>query len=109
MVGENHVRAIANENIAIDFHSGIAQVANFFEKRNGVKHYSVAYYAGAYFSQHAAGYELQNESLAIDDHRVSGIVASGIAGDDREILRQHVNNFAFALVAPLGADDDRSF
>jgi hypothetical protein len=35
---------------------------------------------------------------------VSGIIAAGIADDDIRLLRQHVNDFAFAFVAPLGAD-----
>jgi hypothetical protein len=37
---------------------------------------------------------------------VAGVVASGVADDDVRIFRQHVNDFAFAFVAPLGADQD---
>jgi hypothetical protein len=37
---------------------------------------------------------------------MAGVVAAGVADDDIRILRQHVNDFAFAFVAPLGADEN---
>ncbi len=57
--------------------------------------------------QHSARNQLQHELLAIDDDRVAGIVAAGIAGHNGEVLRQNVDDLAFALVAPLGADNYR--
>ena len=36
-------------------------------------------------------------------------MAPGVARHYREILREHIDNLALALVAPLGADDDHSF
>ena len=38
----------------------------------------------------------------------SGVVSAGIASDHGKILGEDVNDLAFALVAPLRADDDRS-
>jgi hypothetical protein len=38
---------------------------------------------------------------------VPGVVAAGISCHDFEALGEHVNDFAFALVAPLRADDNR--
>jgi hypothetical protein len=34
-------------------------------------------------------------------------VAASIAGHYRKIFREDIDNFAFALVAPLSADNDR--
>ena len=51
---------------------------------------------------------MQDEFLALDDDRVAGIVASGIAGHDGKVVGEHVDNLALAFVAPLRADDDRS-
>ena len=38
-----------------------------------------------------------------DENRVAGVVAALRADDDVRLLGQHVNDFAFAFVAPLGA------
>ena len=51
---------------------------------------------------------MQNKLLTVDDDGVSGIVPPGIAGDDGEVLREYVDDFALTLVAPLRADDHRS-
>src|SRR5580704_4485757 len=108
VVGKNHMRPVADEEVAVYFHPGIPQRPNFLEEGHGVKHDAIANDAAAAGAQDAAGHQLQNELLAFDNDRVSGVVAAGIARHHGEILREHVDDFAFALVAPLGADDDRS-
>ena len=100
------MRAIADEKIAVNFDSGVAQGSNFFKKRDWVKHNAISDYTAASLAQHSAGNELQDKSFAVDDDRVPGIVAARIARHHRELLREHVNNLAFALAAPLGADYD---
>ncbi len=54
----------------------------------------------------ARGDELQGVLLAIDDDGVSGVVAALVAHDVRVLLRQQVDDLCFALIAPLGSDDD---
>jgi hypothetical protein len=49
---------------------------------------------------------LQNEFFPVDDDGVPGVVSAGIASYYLEGLRKDVDNFALALVAPLGADND---
>ena len=49
---------------------------------------------------------MQDGFLAIDDDGVAGVVAAGVADDDLRLLGEHVNDFAFAFVAPLGADEN---
>jgi hypothetical protein len=51
---------------------------------------------------------LQDKLLAIDDYGVPGVVSAGIASHDRKVLGENVNDFTFAFVTPLGADDDGS-
>ncbi len=79
---------------------------DFLHEGKRVEHHAIADDAAAAFAQHAAGNQLQDELLALDGDGVSRIVAAGIARDDLEALREHVDDFAFAFVAPLGADDD---
>jgi hypothetical protein len=37
---------------------------------------------------------------------VAGIMAAGVTGNYGETLRQNIDNLSFALIAPLGADDN---
>ena len=46
---------------------------------------------------------MQDVFLFPDEDGVAGVVAALGADDDLRLLGQHVNDFAFALVAPLGA------
>ncbi len=108
MVRQDHVGAVADEQAAIHFHAGFAQRGHFLEKGDGVEHHAVADDAAAARPQDAARHQLKNEFLSVDDDGVPGIVSAGIAGHDREILRENVHDLALAFVAPLRTDDDRS-
>ena len=107
MVGKNHLRAIRDEEIAFHLNAGGAQRSDLLQKRQRIEHHAIADYAGAFGPENAAGHKLQNKFLAIDDDSVSGVVAAGIAGYHFKCLCEDVDNFAFALVAPLGPDDYR--
>ena len=52
------------------------------------------------------GNELQGVPLAIDDDGVAGVVPTLVAHDVRVLFRQQVDDLGFALIAPLGSDDD---
>ena len=39
----------------------------------------------------------------VNDDRVAGVVAAGVTRHDGETLREDVDDFAFAFVAPLGS------
>ena len=108
MVGKNNLRAIRDEEIAIHLHAGGAQGSDFLQKGQRIDHHAIADHAGALRPQNAAGHELQNEFLSVDDDGVSGIVAAGVARHDRKCLGEYVDNLALALVAPLGSNNDRS-
>ncbi len=49
------------------------------------------------------GIRCRTNFLPVHVHRVSGVVAALIARDGREVRRQHVDDLALALVAPLRA------
>ncbi len=107
MIGKNDVGAVADEQVAVDLHAGGAERVDFLHEGERVEHHAVTDDAAAAFAQHAAGNQLQNKLLALDGDRVSGVVPAGIASHDLEALGKHVDDFALAFVAPLGADDDR--
>ena len=57
-------------------------------------------------AHHAGGQQRQLIGVVADDQGVAGVVAALEAHDDVGALRQPVDDLAFALVAPLGADHD---
>src|SRR5580692_6446883 len=108
MIRHDHKRPVADEQVAIDLYSSFPKPTDFLQEGHGVEHDAIADDAEAVRAQDTARHQLQNELLAVNDDGVSGVVAAGIAGHHGKILREHVHNLAFAFVAPLSADDDRS-
>ena len=49
---------------------------------------------------------MQDIFLRAEKNRVAGVIAAGVADDDICFFREHVNDFAFAFIAPLGADEN---
>ena len=99
--------AVADEQVAIYIHAGGAQRVHFLDEGEGIEHNSVADDTTATLAQHAAGDELKDELFALDGDGVPGIVAAGITRHQVEALGEDVDNFAFAFVTPLRADDHR--
>ena len=84
-----------------------AQGVDFLHQGKRIEHDAIADYASASLAQHAARNQLKDEFLSFNGDRVAGIVPAGIARHDVEPFGENVYDFAFALVAPLRADDDR--
>ncbi len=102
MVGQDHMRAIADEQAAIDLYAGLAQGRDFLEEGHGIEHNAVADHAAASDAQHAAGHQLQDEFLAIDDDGMAGIVSSGIARHDGDLFGEDVDDLAPCPHRPTG-------
>ena len=49
---------------------------------------------------------MQNVFFRAEKNGVSGVVAARVTDDDVRPLSEHVNDFAFAFVAPLSADEN---
>ena len=82
------------------------QLGDFVDERVRVEHDAVADDRQLSRPHHARWQERKLVGGAVDDERVAGIVAALEADHDVGLLRQPINNLAFALVAPLGADHD---
>ncbi len=57
-------------------------------------------------AQDAGRDQVQNGLLLADDERMPGVVPALKAHDGARAIRQHVDDGAFAFVAPLRPDDD---
>ena len=84
------------------------RAADFLKEGNGIEHHTITDHAAAAGPQNAARHQLKYEFFSVDDDRVAGIVSAGIAGHDREIFGENVDDLAFTFVAPLRTYDDRS-
>src|SRR6202012_5247127 len=103
VIGEDDLRAVGYEELAIDTDAPVAQLLDFAQEGDRVEHHAVANHALAAGPQHAAGNQLQNKLLLAMNDRVPGVVPARVARHRAEPLAEHVYNFAFALIAPLGA------
>jgi hypothetical protein len=90
VVGQNHLRAIGDEELASGGiacrKTGFLELFNFIQEGAGVEDHAVADDALAAGAKDAARDELEDDFLAFDDDGVAGIVASGVAGDDVELF-----------------------
>ena len=100
---------LETKRLLIDVDAEVAQLADFFKEGHWVEDDAVADDGLARRPQDAAGDELEDELLAADDDGVSGVVAAGVARHDGKALAEHVDNLAFAFIAPLGAENDCCF
>ncbi len=106
VIRQDEVRRLAHDEVVADFHAELAQAGDFLDEADGVNDHAVADDAQFVFAQNAGRHEVQDVFLFADENGMAGVVATGVADDDVRILRQHVNDFAFAFVAPLSADQN---
>src|ERR1700683_4076827 len=108
MIGKNYMRAVAQKKTPADFDAGFFQVFELADQRGGIHHRSGSDLSFFVRPKNTAGDQLKNVFMSIEDNGVAGVVSAGIACGVIERGSQIVNDFAFALVAPLRSDyDDR--
>ena len=107
VVRQDDLGAVGDEELPVDGEAGVLESFDFGEEGHGIEDDAVADDAFALWPEDAAGDELQDELFAGDDDGMAGVVAAGVAGDDVEALGQDVDDFAFALIAPLGTKNHR--
>ena len=106
MIREHQVRGFADEQVAFALHAELAQPIDFRDQADGVDDHAVADDAQLAFAQNAGGHKVQDVFLFADEDRMTGVVAALCADHDIGPLGQHVDDFAFAFIAPLGADEN---
>ena len=107
VIGKDQVGGLAEEQVALDFDAELAQPLDFLDEADGVDHHAVADDADLVLAQDARGDQVQDVFLSLDVDRVAGVVAALRADHDVRLLGQHVDDLAFAFIAPLGADQNR--
>ena len=107
MEGQNQRHVFGNlEVIWRHFDAHRANLLDFIDQMIGIEHDAVADHRQLARPHDAGGQQRQLEGLAADDQRVAGVMAALEAHHDVGGDRQPVDDLAFALVAPLGADNN---
>ena len=76
------------------------------EQRRQVDDDAVGDHGDDVLVENAGWHELECVPLTVDHHRVPSVVAALVAHDVGVFFRQQVDDLGFALIAPLGSDDD---
>ena len=103
--GHQHLRAVAEEEPALDGDAARLQVLDLLEQVGGVDDDAVADDADLVGVEDAGGHEVELELAELVDDGVAGVVAGGVPGHDVGLLRQQVDDAPLALVPPLAAHD----
>src|SRR6267142_3416469 len=109
MVRENQMGAIAEVQAALYVDASFGERFNFGDQGRRIDYDAGADDCLLLGAQDAAGDKLQDETVFADDYGVPGVVS---AGDERDIVEsagEIIDDFAFALVAPLRADHHDRF
>ena len=83
-----------------------SQSDDFLDEAGGVEDDAIADDADFARPKDAGWDEVENVFDAGADDGVAGVVAALRADDDIGFVREEIDDFSFAFVAPLGSDDD---
>ena len=81
------------------------ELVHFAQERLRIDHDAVADDADHARMENSGRDQAQHELLAVDVHRVAGVVPALIARDDGKTRRDKVDDLAFAFVAPLRTEN----
>ena len=97
----------ADDEVLVHFHAQLAQAGDFEHEADRINDHAVADDAELALAQDAGRHQVQDIPGAADENRVPGVVATGVSHHEVRPLGQYVNNLALALIAPLGANENR--
>ena len=87
MIGQDEMRAIADEQILADLDSDLAQTFDLGDERDRIDDDAVADHANLSAPQNAGRNEMQDVFLAAVNDGVAGVVAALAADDDVGVRR----------------------
>jgi len=102
VIGKNEMGRFAQVKIAVDFDPEFAETFDLTDEADRIDDDSITNHTNLFLAQNARGDEMEDVFLAADVNGMAGIVAALCADDDVRFFGEHVDNFAFSLIAPLG-------
>src|ERR1700740_3043864 len=89
--------------------AGRAEAIEFSHQRRGVDDHARADHGVLSRTQDAAGNQLQDKAITIENDGMARVVAAGATRDVVKGSRHVIDDFAFAFIAPLRAHHDNRF
>ena len=105
MVGQDQGAGGGDLQALAHRHTLCLQFGHFLEQGFRGQHHTVADQALHVFAQNTGGNQVQHGFFTVDYQGVTGVVAALKAHHGAGLVGQQVDDFAFALVTPLGAED----
>ncbi len=107
VVRQHQVRAIRDQQVFARHGDPLReQAVDLLRNRDWINDHAIADDAHFARTQDAGGNQMKNIFLSLCDDGMTGVVAALGADDDIGVLGQKIDDFAFAFVAPLSADED---
>jgi hypothetical protein len=106
--GKDHVRAIADHQIAIDSNAPRDQSVDFPQQARRIEHHAAGDDTLDLRAEDPAGNERQLVGFPAGDHRMAGVGAPLITDHDLVFFGEQVDDFAFRFVSPLQTDHTRT-
>src|SRR4030095_10403166 len=106
VIRKNQMGAIADVKAAGDVDAGLGKHFDFFDQGDGINDDAHTDDGVLLGTENSAGNELQDVLLLADDDGVAGVMATGNANYIVERASEVVDDFTFAFVTPLRANDD---
>ena len=105
VIGRDEVRVGADQRMFDDLATG-SQPIQLVVKHVKVDDHAVPDDGGGVAIENACGQQVHDELLATHHDGVAGVVATGVAHHQIDVLTQRVDRLALALVTPLGSQHD---
>src|SRR6056297_1535293 len=86
-------------------HAGIFQALDLHDQRFGRNYDAITDQTAGLSRQDPRRYEVENGLASIDQQRVSRIVSALESNHCIGVVREQIDDFALAFVAPLGPED----
>ena len=99
--------AVADEEVlGVHLDPAIGEPLDLGNQSNGVDDHAVADDAKLALAENAGRDQVEDILLVAVDNGVAGVIAPLATDDDVDLAGQHVDDFAFAFIPPLGADEN---
>ena len=105
MEGQDQRAGRADTQALAHRYAFLFQLDDFTQQGIGSNHDAVADQALHAFAQHARRNQVQYGFFAVDNQRVARVVAALVTHYSGSMFGQQINDLAFALITPLGAQD----
>ena len=106
MVWQDDRAGLADTHSTARINATFRQHIEFFEQCAGRQHHTVTDQTADILTQDAGRDQMQDGLFTLDNQGVTSIVATLKAHHRVGLVGQQIDNLAFALIAPLGANDN---